>query len=62
MGLRKNFKVREFSTLQFRLELFNILNHPNWNNPNTDPTSGNFGLVTGKSSERQTQLALKYIF
>jgi Carboxypeptidase regulatory-like domain/TonB-dependent Receptor Plug Domain len=63
MGLRKNFKVYEAQTLQFRFEVFDILNHANWNNPVTDPTSGSFGLITGKSNDsRQLQLALKYIF
>jgi hypothetical protein len=63
MGLRKNFKTYEAQTLQFRFEVFDILNHPNWNNPSTDPTSGSFGMVTGKSGDsRQLQLALKYIF
>jgi len=43
--------------------MFNILNHPNWGNPVTDPTSGSFGVITGKTNDsRQLQLALKYIF
>jgi hypothetical protein len=63
MGLRKNFHVYEAQTLQFRFEVFDILNHPNWSNPVTDPTNGSFGLITGKTSDsRQLQLALKYIF
>ena len=63
MGLRKNFRVYEAQSLQFRFEMFDILNHPNWNNPNVDPTSGSFGRVTSKSNDsRQLQLALKYIF
>jgi hypothetical protein len=63
MGLRKNFRIYEAQSLQFRFEMFDILNHPNWNNPVVDPTSGSFGRITGKSNDsRQLQLALKYIF
>jgi hypothetical protein len=63
MSLRKNFRIYEKQTLQFRFDVFDVLNHPNWSNPVTDPTSGSFGLVTGKTNDtRQLQLALKYIF
>jgi hypothetical protein len=63
MGLRKNFPIIESQTLQFRFEMFDILNHPNWSNPIVNPTSGSFGLVTGKTNDsRQLQLALKYMF
>lgn len=34
LSLMKNFLVREKVTVQFRADFFNILNHPNFGNPN----------------------------
>jgi len=63
MSLRKIIPTFEKQQFQFRFDVFDILNHANWSNPATDPTSGSFGMVTGKSNDsRQLQLSLKYIF
>nr|MDQ2900572.1 TonB-dependent receptor [Acidobacteriota bacterium] len=61
-AVRKNFPTFEQQMLQLRFEIFDVFNHPNWNGANADPTSGSFGLVTGKSGNRVMQVALKYIF
>ena len=61
----KEFKMfyRDTHQLQFRLEAFNVMNHPVWGIPNTNVTSSGFGTVTGTAvSMRQLQLALKYSF
>ena len=61
-ALRKNFPTREKQLLQFRLEIFNLFNHPNWGGASTGPTGATFGQITSKNGNRVMQLALKYIF
>ena len=56
-------KLREGANLQFRGELYNILNSPYFDNPNVTLGSSTFGRITNVSnSSRQAQLALKLIF
>jgi hypothetical protein len=62
LSLFKAFHVTERQFLQFRFEAFNWINHPNWNGVDTNPTSATFGMVTGKGSERNLQLSLRYSF
>ena len=67
----KNTKLTEKVNLQFRGELFDVFNHPNFGNPGLtfSPTSTTFGVInstrfpTGDfGSARQIQFALKLKF
>ena len=62
LALFKAFRITESQSVQFRFEAFNFPNHPNWSGVDTNPTSTSFGMVTGKSSERNIQLSLRYSF
>jgi len=75
VGLSKLMNVgglRESATLQFRAEVFNAFNHPNFNlpsqnsnvsNPQLNVSSPSFGIITNTStSPRIMQFALKYSF
>ncbi len=68
-SVTKNTKITERFNLQFRTELFDIFNHPNFGNPVLTTTSAAFGQIqstrfpTGDfGSSRQIQFALKLMF
>jgi hypothetical protein len=53
----RTFPVHEQVALQFRMDAFNALNHPTFNNPDTNLNDSNFGKVTGSGGGRALQLA-----
>ena len=69
MSVNKRFQITERVTLQFRTEMFNSLNHPNFAIPSartvftsTGPV-GSAGRITSTlTSARQLQLGMKLVF
>ena len=54
---------KEGSSLQFRADFFNALNHPQFSNPNAVFGSSSFGVISSTSvNPRVGQLAVKLIF
>src|SRR5579863_3505346 len=58
----KNIRLTESKELQFRGELFNILNRTNFRLPVSDIESPTFGQVQSDVSPRVIQVALKLLF
>ena len=68
-SLAKMTRIKEGINLQFRAEVFNILNHPNFAQPTRTVTSADFGRITATrtargdlGSSRQLQLGMKLTF
>jgi hypothetical protein len=63
MSVIKNTALTERIKAQLRAEFINALNHTQFSNPNTTPTSASFGTITGTSQlPRTMQLGLKILF
>jgi hypothetical protein len=64
-SMRKTFTITESQNLEFRGEFFNMLNHPNFTQPDPfiDDGPGATGVITSVGIPmRQVQLGLKYRF
>jgi hypothetical protein len=64
VAILKNFRFSERFRLQFRGEMFNMTNTPQFGRANTDLASGAFGTVTGTTNvgPRNVQLGLRLNF
>ena len=60
-SLIKNVRVAR-AVVQFRAEVYNAWNHPNFSDPNTNPFSTSFGRVTSAGEARNWQFALAVKF
>ncbi len=75
-SLGKRFTIRERHVIQFRVEAFNVLNHPTWGAPNGNIRAGaafpggasnasnqGFGIISSTAIPmRQIQFGIKYSF
>jgi hypothetical protein len=63
MSLLKDSPINDRVRVQFRAEMFNILNHTNFaDTPGKIAFTSTFGKYTSAANPRQTQFALKFLF
>ena len=58
----KAFSITERVKAQYRLEMFNALNHTQLDNPDTSLSNSTFGTITGARDPRILQMALRLKF
>ncbi|HEX6046941.1 MAG TPA: TonB-dependent receptor [Pyrinomonadaceae bacterium] len=61
-SLTKNTALTERVNLQFRAEVFNLFNHPNFNLPDNFLGSPTFGRISSARDPRHIQFGLKLLF
>ena len=62
MSLVRDFQLPGEARLQFRAEVFNVANHPNFGLPVADLNSANFGRIFSAAAPRLLQFGVKLIF
>jgi Carboxypeptidase regulatory-like domain len=62
ISLLKNFFFAEQKGFQFRIEMFNAFNHPDFGLPGTTLGGPGFGVVSSARSGRSIQLGLRLVF
>jgi hypothetical protein len=59
----KRFRLKGSSYAEVRVEVFNLPNHPIWNQPGNTLRTPTFGVITGtRMDSRQIQLGMKVVF
>jgi hypothetical protein len=62
MAVTKRIQIREGTAFTLRVDAINALNSPQWNNPETDINSANFGRITGASGSRTVTINARIDF
>jgi hypothetical protein len=62
MGIQKYWNFSENKRLQFRMELYNAFNHPNFFVPDSNLGDAGFGTINGAYPARSIQFAGKFYF
>jgi hypothetical protein len=56
IGARKRFAIAEGVRFELGMDAFNALNHPQFGNINTSPTSSGFGMISGTTPSGWVQV------
>ena len=61
-SVQKEERLYDRASIQFRFDVYNSLNHPNFNLPGRIFGAANFGVITSAGDAREMQAAVKVVF
>ncbi|MCU1337010.1 MAG: hypothetical protein JWO19_2591 [Bryobacterales bacterium] len=61
-AVNKQFRIRESKTFSVRADVINLLNKPQWGNPNTSINSASFGRITTATGTRTITFNARFDF
>ena len=61
MSISKKFPVNK-ARIEFRWEIFNLLNHANFGNPDLNISNATVGTITTADDGRTMQLGLRFVW
>lgn len=62
LAIAKKTAITERIALELRMDVFNLFNHAEWSNPDTNIGSTTFGQITSTADPRIIQLAARFTF
>jgi hypothetical protein len=62
ISISKHFQIFHHDSVTFASSFFNFFNHPNFDNPNADYNSPNYGKSLSTQDPRITQMSLRFDF
>jgi hypothetical protein len=62
MSFRKGFNAVSTHRVDFRVEVFNIMNRRRLGNAVTNPSQADFGYITSLVGNRTVQIGMQYVF
>ena len=62
VSLAKRIRIREKKSFTLRIDAIDVLNNPQWGNPNVDINNVNFGRITSATGNRNFALSTRFEF
>ena len=62
VSMAKRIRIQERKSLTLRIDTIDVLNKPQWGNPNVDINNVNFGRMASATGNRTFALSIRFEF